>query len=188
MKKLFTIVLLMVFTIASYAQSEVGKTKVTPMVGATSATMTGFDFDRKLGFIVGAEAQNQLNSFLALSGGLFFAQEGYKSDEVGEDYSLRANYLNVPVLLNAYVVKGLALKAGLQPEFLLSAKARGIDYKDDMNSIGISLPVGASYEFSNLVLDFRYNIGLTNSIKLLDRGINVKGKNSVLQLTLGYRF
>ncbi len=45
-----------------------------------------------------------------------------------------------------------------------------------------SVPVGVSYEFNNLVLEARYNVGLTEVIA------DSKAKNSVFQLSLGYKF
>ena len=41
-----------------------------------------------------------------------------------EEFSYRLNYLNIPILANFYVTKGLALKAGIQPGFLIGSKLR----------------------------------------------------------------
>ena len=59
---------------------------------------------------------------------------------------------------------------------------------NDLGGVGkvktfdFSIPVGASYEYQNFVLDARYNIGVTKVIDGLDC------RNSVFQLTLGYKF
>jgi hypothetical protein len=42
--------------------------------------------------------------------------------------------------------------------------------------------MGISYEFSDFVIDARYNLGLTKTNKEGDKSI----KNSVFMLTLGY--
>ena len=95
------------------------------------------------------------------------------------------DYLNIPVLANYYVVKGLAIKAGIQPGFLLSAKAGDTDIKDGCKKLDLSIPVGLSYEISDFVIDARYNLGLTKSFK----GDDIDGsKHSVIQITLGYKF
>ena len=52
----------------------------------------------------------------------------------------------------------------------------------DVKSFDFSIPVGLSYEYNNVVLDARYNWGLT---KIAD---NSDSKNSVFQITLGYKF
>ena len=46
----------------------------------------------------------------------------------------------------------------------------------------LSVPVGLSYEFMDIVLDCKYNIGVTDVL------MNTSGRNSVFQITLGYRF
>ena len=53
---------------------------------------------------------------------------------------------------------------------------------ENFNSVDFSIPVGVSYEFNNVVLDARYNWGLTNVAK------NADNKNSVFQFTVGYKF
>lgn len=81
---------------------------------------------------------------------------------------------------NYYVAQGLALKAGIQPGFMVG--------KDDMpdelvKTFDLSVPVGLSYEYSNLVFDARYNIGCTKVFKHSDEGYN-----NVIQITVGYKF
>ena len=46
----------------------------------------------------------------------------------------------------------------------------------------MSIPVGASYEYKNVVLDARYNIGVTKAFKEGD------AKQSAFVVTLGYKF
>ena len=52
----------------------------------------------------------------------------------------------------------------------------------DMNDIDFSIPIGISYELGNIIVDTRYNFGLTDIVK----SENIK--NRVLQLSLGYKF
>jgi hypothetical protein len=106
-----------------------------------------------------------------------------------------------------YVIPGLAIKAGIQPGFLVRAKQKydyengGIaihtdgDIKDGCKKFDFSIPVGISYEYKSFVLDARYNIGLTKVYKDIDAdaaellGISNKTcRNSVFQITLGYKF
>ena len=101
-----------------------------------------------------------------------------------KDNTLKMDYINVPVLANVYVAPGLALKAGLQPGFLVNSSS-----SDTFKSVDLSIPVGVSYEYENFVLDARYNFGVTNVVKDdINRFINSDCKNSVFQLTLGYKF
>ena len=106
---------------------------------------------------------------------------------------MKMDYLNIPILANVYVAPGLALKAGIQPAFNLSTKVRvngvTVDYDEyapdgaKIKSFDFSIPVGLSYEYMNVCLDARYNIGVTKIADFDDAGCN-----SVFQITLGYKF
>ena len=60
--------------------------------------------------------------------------------------------------------------------------------KDDFKKFDVSLPIGLSYEFKvPIVLDLRYNIGLTN----VNKNATANGKdysNIQAALTIGYKF
>ena len=92
------------------------------------------------------------------------------------------------IMANVYVVKGLAVKLGVQPGFNVSNKLKvnNLDAFDNpvvkAQSVDVSIPVGLSYEYNNFQLDARYNWGVSKAFKLTD------AKNSVFQITLGYKF
>lgn len=50
--------------------------------------------------------------------------------------------------------------------------------------VNVSIPVGLSYEYMNVILDARYHIGLTK-VNKADAG---DSKNKVFTFTVGYRF
>lgn len=180
MKKFISFAVAMLTAVSMFAQNEVGSFSIAPKLGINMSTIIGDDDAKmKVGFIGGVEVGYQINAKLALTTGVLYSAQGAKFSEG----NFNLNYLNVPILANVYVAKGFALKAGIQPGFLLSAKSLGHDYKDRCNKVDLSIPVGLSYEFSNVILDARYNIGLTKIEK--DGDAN---KNSVIQVTLGYKF
>jgi hypothetical protein len=93
-------------------------------------------------------------------------------------------------MANYYVMPGLAIKAGIQAGLNVKhegkVEADGNSVTSDLqhvNTVDFSIPLGASYEFSNFVIDARYNLGLT---KIYDVS-GVTSKNSVIQVTLGYK-
>ncbi len=102
------------------------------------------------------------------------------------------DYINIPILANVYLYKGLALKAGIQPGFNVIDKYKisggGASVTGNMSDIldikrfDFSIPIGISYEHSNVVIDARYNFGFTEAFD--DTDFN----NRVFQLTLGYKF
>lgn len=101
--------------------------------------------------------------------------------------SSELDYINIPILANVYVAKGLAVKLGLQPGFNVnsSVKSKGdgvtVDADVDVKTVDLSIPIGLSYEFNNFVIDGRYNWGVTKVHSDLDC------KNSVFQFTIGYK-
>ena len=175
-------------SMAASAQNEVGKITIAPTVGINFSNMSG-DVEgnkMKIGPVFGAVAEYGLMEKLGLSAGVLYSMQGYKGEYSAygatDKWTTKMDYLNVPILANYYVVNGLAVKAGLQPAFLLSAKNDDKDIKDKCKSFELSIPVGVSYEFSDFVIDARYNIPLT---KVNDGDGSMK--NSVIQLTVGYK-
>lgn len=170
----------------------------------------------KPGLMVGFDAEYQATSDLFMSLGLQYSRQGSrfpdferKDGEFVEGYSdwhTDLDYLNVPLLFGYRIAKGFSVKAGLQLGLLLGGKEkmsytditildggtrkqgdavpRETDVKDVYKSIDISIPLGVSYEYENVILDARYNFGLSR-IHQLDA---VKSRNSVIQLSVGYRF
>lgn len=202
MKKLFLIAVAMLATLSVSAQSAPGSFSLKPMVGATLSSVRGSDADgvkMKFGLVAGTEGIYQVSDMFAISGGLLYSMQGFKADESSVDLKVNTEYLNVPILANVYVARGLALKAGVQLGFLTKAKAKGkygnieedIDIKDSMKSLDLSIPVGVSYEINNsFTIDARYNFGLSKIAKDDDHHYDYTAKtyNSVFMLTLGYKF
>ena len=181
-------------SVGAFAQYSAGDITIQPKIGLNVASVGGdVDGDYKAGLVVGAELQYQLTDKVGLAGGLLYSIQGAKSksetidgDEFGGDdieiggEKWNPGYLNIPLTVNYYVVNGLALKAGVQPGFMIAKdKKHG---GENVNTFDFSVPVGVSYEYMNFCLDARYNIGCTKVYK------DFKGCNSVFQITLGYKF
>lgn len=183
MKKLMIIAAMMVATLSASAQ-EAGQMYIKPMVGGTLTTITGDHTDdnkMKVGLIAGAEFGYDLTDQMAVTAGLLYSMQGCASKDT--DVKEKLEYLNIPVTFNYYVIPGLAIKAGIQPGILMSAKSGDYDMKDHCKSLDISIPLGASYEFNGFVVDARYNLGVS---KINDKG-DYSQKNSVIMLTVGYK-
>ena len=192
MKKiLMTIVVALMATVSVNAQEMF----VKPMIGGTLSTITKADESKmKLGLVAGAELGYKVADPFAITAGLLVSMQGnaFKDNSYIKNEKNTLTYLNVPVLANYYITPGLAIKAGIQPGFLLSRKWKGeenINGKwekfdesgtDGLKKFDLSIPIGLSYEISDFVIDARYNLGLTKVVK------NFDGKNSVFMLTFGY--
>lgn len=120
------------------------------------------------------------------------------------DMKSQMEYLNIPLMLNLYATPNLAFKVGAQLGVSLSGKVKYTetpytvkengdviyenpkDVEVDMKckKVVFSIPVGVSYEYENVVVDARYNIGLTQISNL--EGVK-SPKSQVIEFTVGYR-
>ncbi len=193
MKKLMMIAAMMLMSMGAFAQNEVGQFTLKPMVGMTLANITNIDGKIKVGLAAGVEAEYGITETFGVSGGVLYSMEGSKNKD-NSDFKTNLDYINVPILANAYLFKGFAVKVGVQPGFLVRAKEKysngGItvdgDIKDACNKVQLSIPIGLSYEYADFVLDARYNWGLTNTFK--NDNSDKKSHNSVFMISLGYKF
>lgn len=190
MKKIMLVAALMFSSVATFAQHAVGSFNIQPKVGLNIANLTGDNKpDARIGLVAGAEGEYQATDIVSVSAGLLYSMQGAKVKTPLATVTQKLDYINVPITANVYVVKGLAVKLGLQPGFKVSddvsvdAAQRGnIAVPGKAKSFDLSVPVGLSYEYNNFQLDARYNWGLTKVYE------GSKAKNSVFQITLGYKF
>lgn len=192
MKKMFLAAAMMLVSVATFAQNAVGQITIQPKVGLNIANVTDADdVDARIGLAAGAEFEYGVTDMIGVSAGLVYSMQGYKFSEGNVDTTVKLDYLNVPILANVYVAPGLAVKLGVQPGFKLSSKVKmegsgtsieGESDDDGVKGFDLAIPVGVSYQYQNIVLDARYNWGVT---KVFDDG---DSKNSVFQITLGYKF
>lgn len=200
MKKMMIFAVMAVACLTANAQTarhSAGSFTIQPMLGLSTGSLRGeektsrgyveYENDGiRAGLTVGAEAEYYTRTdWFTLSAGAMYTQQGWVFD--GSDgYTVKMDYINVPVLANFYVLKGFALKVGLQPGFLVNAKNGSADVMDKCNSFNLSLPVGLSYEFKNgITLDLRGAVAVTNLSKNSDR---ISWYSDCGMLTIGYKF
>jgi predicted porin len=195
MKKLLMMLVMATVAMTASAQNTLrdkGSFTLQPKAGVGIGTISGSwttiggEKDKaRIGFVAGLEGEYYAADWFGLAVGLNYAQQGFKFE--GEDFkeTTKLDYLNVPIVGNFYVAKGLALKTGFQFGFLMNAKLDSQDIKDLCNKVNFAIPVGVSYEIENVVLDLRYNLGLNKTNKA-DNGN--KARTDLIQITLGYKF
>jgi len=186
------------------AQHEEGEITLQPKVGMNIATLS--DANKPIvNLHFGLETEYMMSDQLNLAIGAIVSNQGAKYDEDAElltGYNVDLDYFQVPVTLGYYVLPGLSVKAGLQLGFRMKAKVKldeggkfdmdelakysklvNPDEDYSVNKFDLSIPVGISYEFSNFVLDARYNWGLLKIQKNTDAFYN-----RCFMLSLGYKF
>ena len=195
MKKIMMMLFMATVALTASAQNTLrdnGTFTLQPKVGVGIGklsgewkTVSGFKDKTRTGLVAGLEGEYYVNDWLGIAAGLNYAQQGWTFKGNGIDETTKLDYLNIPLTGNIYVAKGLALKTGLQFGILMSAKIEDADIKDACEKLNLSIPIGISYEFSNVVLDLRYNVGLNKTNKA-DNGN--KARSDLFQITLGYKF
>ena len=202
-KKILSMVVLMSTSLCTFAQNGVGDWSFMPNAGLNLATMTNDD-DAKIrpALTIGGEFGYVASPKVALSFGAMYSQQGCKGNVQGIDATIKMDYINVPIIAACRVTDNLSVKVGLQPGFLINDKVKvsangasaEVGLKESYEAAGmdvtihkfdLSIPIGISYDFSNVQLDLRYNAGLTNILSITG---GEGTKNSVFQFTIGYKF
>jgi opacity protein-like surface antigen len=160
----------------------------------SNITSEGLSTSSLVGGHLGGFAEVEISDKFKIQPELLFSMQGAKV----EDSKTKLNYINLPVLAKYYVVDKLAVIAGPQVGFLMSAKetfeSESLDAKDFYKTISLSFNIGASYDLTdNIFIDARYNLGLSNIAKEItdeefDETITPKIKNNVIQFAVGYKF
>ena len=143
MKKMMMIVAMIATVLSANAQYEPGTFSIQPKIGFNIASLTnaeklpisaGVNIDREpiFGGLAGVEAEYQLMDLLGLSAGVHFSEQGqawkdFKQTINGVSTELKETqmylgYVNVPIIANIYLYKGLAFKTGVQFGFLAIAE------------------------------------------------------------------
>ena len=177
-KNLLLVVVCTLFVTSAYAQERGFGYGIK--AGVNIAKVTNMGVDSKVGFTGGFFVDYRFSKVFALSADILYSGQG--GDDTRE--KLKTDNLNIPILANLYLAKGLAFKTGLQPGFVMGAKIDDTPVTDGCNTVTFAVPVGLSYTFScGLLFDVRYQIGLSNVFKEQD-----KYRNGVFSIMAGWRF
>ncbi|MEG0795370.1 MAG: porin family protein [Odoribacter sp.] len=189
MKKilLFSVAILLIFSAKAQMDITIG-----PKVGFNVTNITNFDMKNKLSVHLGGFAEFRFTDFLAIQPELLYSRQGTRDKIDGDKYKLRVNYLNIPMLAKLYVLNDLSIDLGPELGFALNAKSKRksgdttVKTKiKENNTVVLNFAVGISYNWDNLMLSARYNIGLSN---VMDKDkCDGNNKNHVFQLSAGYR-
>lgn len=142
---------------------------------------------------------------------LVFSRQGFSYTETGNKETVLQDYVYMPHLTTFTIAKKVQLQAGGQIGYLLSAKkdeaktpAEEQSFADQMNRLDFGAAVGVEvYPVAGFIIAARYNVSTTNPYKAAESGTfpgsinpyplpvnpaDFKGKNAVLQFSVGYRF
>lgn len=196
------------------AQTE--KVKIGVKAGLNIASLTfdenELESSQKTGFTAGIMAEIPLAKNFSVQPEVLYSQQGMKFsysdiDVANSSYKsmITLNYLNIPVMLKYYVLKGLSVQAGPQIGILLKSNNKyqdnflGYDnhenynLSDYTNAFDTSVNLGLGYQFKDkFYVDLRYNISYSDVFKEANSNgnyvINSDMRNRVFQITIGYFF
>ncbi|MGZ5136100.1 MAG: porin family protein, partial [Flavitalea sp.] len=138
-------------------------------------------------FHAGILAHIHLNNSLALQPEVIYSRQGAEYPNLGTE---RINYVNIPILLQVMLSKGMRLQTGPQLGIMTNAKLErysgGVtDVKDQFENACLSWSLGLGYLSPiGLGVDARYNLGLINIVNDSQHDV----KNRVWQFGLFYQF
>ncbi|MFH6944504.1 porin family protein [Flavobacterium sp. FlaQc-50] len=189
-------IVLTLVAILAFGFVNAQKTRFGVKGGLNVSTFAGgnyWDAKSLVGFHVGGFAEIKIIERLAIQPEVLFSTQGAKLESFGNsDIDAKLNYINVPVLAKFFITKQFTVEAGPQIGFLVSAKEESRDAKDFYKSVDLGFNFGAGYNFTdNVFVNLRYTVGLSNvgdyNVEDTEEYFD-SPKNSVLALSLGYKF
>ena len=185
MKKVIIVqVILLISGIVSAQTFQFG-----PKAGVNIANFQNGDYKNNtlVGFHLGGFLSFSAGKNFAIQPEVLFSTQGAKIDDATNPHKeFKANYLNIPVLVQLRTNGGLYLETGPQAGLLLTAKTDDESVKDLYKSLDWSWAFGLGFRSKiGLGLDARYNLGLTKvGDNLSSSSFQPDGKNSVIQVGL----
>jgi hypothetical protein len=210
MKKYILILSALFFGVTVMGQTDKVKTGVKAGLNISDLTVDEGELNSsgKTGFTAGIMVEIPMAKNFSLQPELLYSQQGTKitfsDEEVTNSHyksTIELNYLNIPVMLKYYLIKGLSIQAGPQIGILLKANNKyqdnflgyedqgSFNLKEYSSGIDTSVNFGLGYQLKNkFYTDVRYNISYSNVFKDGDANhfIDNNMKNKVFQITLGY--
>lgn len=212
MKKTMLILYTLFIGVNVMAQNQKVKLGVKAGLNISSLTFDESELrsSSKMGFTAGLMVEVPIAKNFSLQPELLYSQQGTKTSFFDQDVTnsnfkgtIELNYLNIPLMLKYYVIKGLSVQAGPQVGILLKANNKyqdnflGYENQESFNlkkyssGVDTSVNFGLGYQYKDkFYTDFRYNLSYSNVFKDGDANyfINHDMKNRVFQISVGYFF
>lgn len=191
-------IILSALAVMAFGFTNAQSTRFGVKGGLNLSNIVGGDVDGTkslVGFHVGGFAEIKIADKFAIQPELLYSAQGFTAEErlFENEFDVKLNYLNIPVLAKYYIVPKFSVEAGPQLGVLLSAKSDGNDVKDSFKSVDFGFNVGAGFHFTeDLSINLRYTIGISpiaeNSDVDNEEEYYDSAKNSNLALSLAYKF
>lgn len=162
---------------------------------------------RPLGSLhAGIDARTQIGGRFAIVSGLQYARKGYTDmlfwPSGPADALWQLHYLNLPVVADFRIWKGLSVQAGLEAGWLVDVKVKSAgeafdpeDLFGSYNDFDLGIAGGMEYRFNDsFFAAFRHIFGILplSELELTDQNgaalDQINSRNSATQVSVGYRY
>lgn len=218
MKIFYTSILFLFISVLTQAQDAKAKYGIKGGVNLSTITGREiFDKNNpRISFHVGGFVEIPLSEVFSLQPELLYSQQGSRFIQTIEfrgganeapvfldiNYDLNLNYITVPLLAKYYISERFNFNLGPQIAYLLTAKQKSnflaqtqgesetqSDIKDGYKDLDFSVKIGAEYCFkSEIFLEVSYGLSLVKINEFENIIENNAQRNSVFQLSIGYKF
>ncbi len=187
-KTVFCISMLIAFIVS--AQNDVKQWTLKPFAGISISSFMGDDADgseARFGYHGGLEAEYQFHPRWSVALGALYSTGGAKISENAENMTIKSDRVYFPLTVKCYVWRGLSLSAGVAPTFVVNSvfDFRGTDFSLGVKSskisrsFDVSIPIGVSYEYRNVVVGASVYFGLC---PLFKKNSSIEGNGIRLEL------
>jgi hypothetical protein len=170
--------------------TSVSAQSVWAKAGPNFATIGGdaSGVESKVGLHAGLFMKFNQSDKFTITPEVVYSGQGAQSSQ-NSDLKINYNYVNIGLIFNYYPGQKFFIQAGPQLGILASAKitdgTNTTSVKDELNGTDFSFGFGMGLDFGNFMLNGRYNLGISNTIK--DTANDEKYTNSVFQISLATR-
>jgi len=197
---LYVIGILLTFSVSDAQEFSLGISAGAILTKPWVANDQGIElYSYMLSYSVNTCIKYKTSGWIGFSAEPGYLRKGGAAEITGSDGKYIFNYINMPLLIDFYVVKKLSLSIGLEPALLLSAKyiydGDKTDAYGDYEDFELSGRLGMTYRPLDFMdIGFRYSIGITyiSEIVFTTPGGAPAGTgktfNQYFQLFLRYRF
>jgi len=140
---------------------------------------------------------------LAIQADILYSQQGQQftasPNSVSESFNLEQSYILIPVVAKFSLIPVLNLQAGVQYGILTTAAINGVksyDFGPPIGDVSVadqftsgdwSLVFGLGFDISKLMIDARYNLGVSDISDISLANLDPL-KSGVIQLSAGIKF
>ena len=144
-----------------------GQTALGVKGGVNIASMPD-SYKSRVSFHGGIFVNRTLNKYFSIQPEIYYSGEGQRAHYNGAEHVWALDYIEVPVMIQAYPISQVLLEVGPQVGFLVNAKEKaGETYnrsiKENIANVQFSIATGLGVKLSDVIIVYgRYNFGFTD--------------------------